>query len=144
MNNNEKLAVLEEILCRAAEQLGDITPIVLERFFARSPGSKALFDHHGGQNSKRVQADMVESVLYCLMVWFERRTEIEIMFGHTVPHHEMLNISPDDFAGLLASTMEVIEQTIPASNTTQQAVWAELKTDLLALVSSSSLAELGI
>jgi hypothetical protein len=143
MDATEKLAVVERILDDAADELGDPTPLVLERFHRAFPAGKALFCHHGGRNSSRMEADMVRSVLYCVMIWFERPAEVEIMFNHTIPHHEMLNIDTGYFSGLLAATLDVIGETLPAGDETRQAVWSELETQLLVLVEASSLASLG-
>lgn len=144
MNNTEKLTILEEILYKAAEDLGDINPKVMEEFYVAYPEALALFIEHGGQRRERLENDMVESALYCLMAWFESPSEIEIMFSHTVPHHEILNIPPEFFSGLLLATMSVIEKTLIDSDEVKLAVWSELKTKLLSLVNDSSLASLGM
>lgn len=139
MNNTEKTAVLEDILTHAADTLGDITPLVLERFFHNHPEAQELFKYHGSTNSGRMAEDMVASATYCLTAWFERPEEIEAMFCHTVPHHEILNINKSHFSGLLAATMQVIEDTLPDDSAAQKAVWKELNDRLLALVDTFSL-----
>lgn len=139
MDATEKLAVVEGIL---ADEVGDLTPVVLERFHRAFPAGQALFCHHGGRNSSRMEADMVRSVLYCLMIWFERPAEVQVMFNHTIPHHQMLNIDTGYFSGLLAATFDVIGETLPAGDQTRRAVWSELETRLLALVEASSLTSL--
>jgi hypothetical protein len=142
MNNSAKLQVLESVLERAADELGDITPAVLSNFYNAHPGSRELFGHHGGQNMSRMEADMVESALYCLMTWFDRPVEIEIMFTHTIPHHEMLDIPVDQFAGLLESTIRVLGETLPADDKQGALVWSELEHSLLELARNSSLSTL--
>ena len=144
MNNTEKLAVLEEILYKAAEDLGDINPRVMEEFYLAYPAALPLFIEHGGMKKDRLENDMVESAVYCLMSWFENPAEIEIMFSHTVPHHEILNIPPEFFSGLLMTTMSVIEKTLTDSDEVKLAVWTELKTKLLSLVNDSSLSSMGM
>lgn len=142
MKDSDKLQELESILERAAAELGDITPLVLSDFYSLHPGSRELFGHHGGQNMSRMEADMVESALYCLMTWFDRPAEIEIMFTHTIPHHEMLDIPVEQFAGLLESTLRVLGETLPADDSRGARIWNELETSLLELAKSSSLSTL--
>lgn len=144
MNNSEKLQVLESILERAANELGDITPVVLADFYSLHPGSRELFGHHGGQNMSRMESDMVESALYCLMTWFDRPAEIEVMFTHTIPHHEMLDIPVEQFAGLLQSTLRVLGKTLPDGDNRDTRIWGELESSLLELAQNSSLSTLGM
>jgi hypothetical protein len=142
MANSDKLQVLESILERAADELGDITPLVMADFYSLHPGSRELFGHHGGQNVGRMEADMVESALYCLMTWFDRPAEIEIMFTHTIPHHEMLNIPVEQFAGLLESTIRVLGATLATDDSSGACIWGELEDSLLKLAKNSSLSTL--
>ena len=144
MNNTDKLEVLESILDRAAGELGDVTPAVLAHFYTLHPGSRDLFGHHGGQNRSRMEADMVGSALYCLMTWFDRPAEIEIMFTHTIPHHEMLDIPVEQFTGLLESTIHVVGDTLPADDSVSATVWRELENSLLELARNSSLSTLSL
>ena len=144
MTKSEKQAILEEILYRAADETGDLTPVVMKRFYEGFPESRSLFEHHGGKNCRRMEADMVESALYSLMTWYESPAEIEIMFGHTIPHHELLNIPVDIFDGLLTITLAVIEESLDPTNRDHREVWRELEISLHGLVKSSSLSSLGI
>lgn len=144
MNNDEKLSVVDRILENVADQLGDISPLVLDRFHRDHPEAKALFSHHGGSRTTQLENDMVESAVYCLMIWFESPAEIEVMFSNTVPHHELLKIPAELFSSLLETTHNVIEKTIPERDQPSQRVWAELKRTLVELAKASSLESLNL
>lgn len=142
MDRKEKLAVIEEILDWAGDKLGDITPRVRERFFAVHPDGKALFIRHGGRDPSRLEGDMIESALFCLLNWFERPGEVESIFRDTVPHHEILEIDAKHFSGLLRAVFDVIGDVMPACRPDWYRVWGEARTELLDLAEGSSLSAL--
>ena len=81
----DEQALLDAILERAAEELGDITPLVLDRFYARFPEARDRFEALWPGNAGALEGDMVERALYCIMMWIEARSEIEIMLRESVP-----------------------------------------------------------
>ncbi|MFA5493955.1 MAG: hypothetical protein WC247_04185 [Porticoccaceae bacterium] len=133
-----KLAQLEEILERAAERLGDITAPVLALFYVRYPGARQAFVDHGCGYTERLEHGMVDSALYCLMTWFERPLEVEIVFADTVPHHQLLDIPVAYFAGLQEAVVDVIGQAVDAGDSESLALLAELKREILALIDKYS------
>lgn len=135
MRTELKNELLESSLERAAEVLGDVTGPVMAEYYAKHPQARISFKEHGLGNSVKLEAEMVESVIYCLMNWYDRPDEIRIMFGSTVPHHEhALNVSNEWFAGLISAAIEVISSTIPASRRDELGVWQEIHAGLEALV----------
>ena len=133
-----KHQIVESALERAAEQLGDVTPLVMARFFARCPGAEASFVHHWPHNPARLQAEMVDNALYCIMTWFERRTEIEIILYTSVPHHvETLKIPAEWYRELLGATVDILAETCPADAAEEAALWVELRTALTGLVDAA-------
>ncbi len=135
MQKHQKNMLLENSLERAAERLGDITGPVMSRYYANHPQAKASFDEHGLGNAVRLEAEMVESVLYCLMNWFGRSEEIRIMFGSTVPHHEdTLNVSSDWFSGLVDAAIAVIRETVPATQISERQILQEIHEGLGSLI----------
>ena len=130
----ERNALLNASLERAAEQLGDITPKVMERYYARLPEASTHFDYYGHDSHQRLEGDMVEQVLYCLMEWYSSPGEIEVLLGSTIPHHlETLKVEPKAFAELIDAVCSIIRDTIPTENTSECAVWDELRNELLSL-----------
>ncbi|WP_339826129.1 hypothetical protein [uncultured Parasphingorhabdus sp.] len=135
MQTKQKNELLEASLERAATILGDITEPVMTQYYASHPGAKISFQDHGLGNSVKLEAEMVESVIYCLLNWYERPEEIRIMFGSTVPHHKhALNVSTEWFAGLIDAAITIISDTIPETSAEELTVWAEIRTGFQTLV----------
>lgn len=128
MDRAEKMALLDCGLMRAAEAIGDITPVVMARYYARYPEAAASFDHHGLGNTKSLEGEMVENCLYCVMHCIERPTEVEILLDTSVPHHHFtLDVPIVWYQGLLDTVIDVIAETVPAEAADEQRVWAEIR-----------------
>ena len=135
MNTAEKAALIEDILMRAAEHVGDITEPTMAAYYARCPAGEAAFEHHCLGQRSRLEGQMVENSLHCLMNWLESPGEIEILLGESVPHHrDTLNIPPNWYSDLIEATAEVVAATIPAENSTERALWSEIRNDLRELI----------
>jgi hypothetical protein len=107
--------LLDRILQRAADRLGDLRPDVMARFYARFPEAPALFETESAGHREVLEGQMVEQTLYCLMTWVERPVEVRIVLQSTVPHHEAaLHASDRLFTGFLDAVVETIAGTIPA------------------------------
>jgi hypothetical protein len=127
----EKLALLERGLMRAAEMIGDITPVVMARYYARYPDAAVSFDHHGIGRTAALEAGMVDNCLYCVMYCIERPTEIEILLEGSVPHHHFtLNVPAAWYQGLLDTVIDVIVETVPANTADEQQLWEEVREQL--------------
>jgi hypothetical protein len=134
----EKKALLEAGLERAAEQVGDVTRPVMDRYYLRFPEARTAFEQLWPGKRQELEGEMVERVLYCLMTWFESPGEIEILMTGSVLHHnDTLRVPPDWFSGLIEETAEVIVETIPPANAPERAVWEELRRELHGLVEQS-------
>ena len=138
MSDQEKLAVVEQILTRAAEGVGDITAPTMASFYQRFPEARSAFEQHGGANINKLEGEMVEQALYCLMCWFDSPAEIKILLAGSVPHHEtVLDVQPEYYQGLLVAAAEVIQATIPSGNKEELLVWQLLSDDLAELILTS-------
>jgi hypothetical protein len=134
MNVEEKKALLHSSLERAAEQLGDITPHVMAAYYARHPGARQRFEELHPGNPGRLEGEMVEQVLYCLMEWYDSPGEIEVIFMTTVPHHvDTLHVWSGYFSDLITAVCETVVATITPAQVGERAVWQELERDLLEL-----------
>ncbi|MEP2101825.1 MAG: hypothetical protein ABJP02_09980 [Parasphingorhabdus sp.] len=129
---------LETSLERAADELGDITDPVMKRYYELHPDARASFREHGLGNTVKLEAEMVESVVYCLMNWLESPQEIRIMFGSTVPHHEeTLHVESNWFSGLVDAAVHVIAATIPEAQQEERALWEEIHQGVNALIADA-------
>ncbi len=135
MDIKTKMHLLETALERAAARLGDITEPVMTRYYENHPAAEKSFREHALGNTRKLEAEMVESVVYCIMNWLERPQEIRIMFGSTVPHHEeTLLVSPDWFNGLVDAGVAIIRETIPAGEDQERVVLEEIHKGLTGVV----------
>jgi len=135
MNTAEKSALIEEILMRAAEQVGDITAPAMDAYYRRYPEVKAAFEAHGLGKRTQLEGQMIENALHCLMHWFESPGEIEILLiGSVLHHNDTLHVSTDWYGDLIETTAEIIAETIPADNTAELAVWNEVRSGLRAVI----------
>ena len=109
MNTAEKSALIEEILMRAAEQVGDITAPAMDAYYRRYPEVKAAFEAHGLGKRTQLEGQMIENALHCLMHWFESPGEIEILLiGSVLHHNDTLHVSTDWYGDLIETTAEII------------------------------------
>ncbi len=139
MGSAQKLAVVEQILSRVVEDMGDITQAVIALYYQRLPEARERFQYHAQGNIDNLQGEMVAQALYCLMTWFESPGEIEILLLGSVPHHsETLKIPSTFYRELINATAEVVESTIPTENSEQLAIWREVRSQLQNLVDQSA------
>ncbi len=137
--SRERQAAVDAALERAAERLGDVVPLVMAAFYARFPDARASFVHHASWHPERLEAEMVDNALYCAMTWFQRRSEIEIIFDQSVPHHQhTLKIPPEWYGGLIEATLDVLEPTVPVDAGEERAAWAALRAGLLDRIASNA------
>lgn len=140
--DSARMALLETVLTRAAEQLGDLTAPAVQLFYRRFPEALAAFEHHGLGKRERLEAEMVETALYSVMTWVERPIEVSIMLHGSVPHHRnTLHVRPEWYSGLLNSLIDLLAGTIPAGRANEEALIADVRRGLLATI-AESLAEL--
>lgn len=133
--DTRRQALIEAGLERAAEIVGDVTGPVIAAYYRRFPEARASFEHHDPRTPHRLEAEMVENALYCVMNWFERRTEIEILLDQSVPHHSAtLAVPPDWYSGLIAAVIEVILPTVPEEASDEREAWAVLGVALAARI----------
>ena len=135
-------ALLEQILESAAEMLGDITPATLELYYARYPLARQAFVEHGCGYTQRLELEMVDSALYCLMIWFARPLEVDIIYSDAVPHHELLNIPAEFFVGLQEALVDVIDQTVASADWESKTLLAQMKCQMISLINSCSIQQL--
>lgn len=135
MQNTEKAALVDNILMRAAEHIGDITAPAMAVYYRRHPEAQAAFEAHGLGSRAHLEGMMIENSVYCLMNWVNSPGEIEILLGGSVPHHnDTLQVPPDWYGALIEATAEVIAATIPAENNAELAVWNEVRRDLRGVI----------
>lgn len=130
-----RLALLEAVLTRAAEDIGDLTRPAMERFYKEHPEAEAAFERLGYGQRARLEAEMVDTALYCLMTWLEREAEISFLLYDSVPHHDQtLKVSPEWYRGLLGSVIDIVVSAIPADAADEIALMEEIRHGLFAAI----------
>ncbi|MCK9543263.1 MAG: hypothetical protein M0R03_14675 [Novosphingobium sp.] len=130
-----KAELLEAVLMRAAETLGDLTGPTMGLFYERYPDALAAFEHHGFGKRERLEADMVDTALYCVMTWLERPAEVAIMLYGSVPHHRnTLKVHTEWYRGLLSSLIDLVAGTVPAGAATDAALVEDIRAGLFGAI----------
>lgn len=138
MYSQEKLTTVEQILTRAAEEIGDITAPVMSLYYERFPGARDHFEHHRQGDISLLEGEMVERAVYCLMTWFESPGEVEILLSGSVLHHnDTLKVAPEFYGGLINATADVLEGVISSENASEVSTWLELRSELQQIVGNS-------
>jgi hypothetical protein len=108
--------LMEAILQQAADELGDITEAVMALYYSRQPEASAVFQQLATGEVVKLEANMVDSALYCLMTWTVRPAEVEITYMDVVSHHQYLGIPLSVFIDLQIAVVDVVKNVIPDSN----------------------------
>ncbi|MCB2049589.1 MAG: hypothetical protein KDE32_15390 [Novosphingobium sp.] len=110
----------------------------MDRFYAAIPEAKERFQFHQPVKREKLEGEMVEQALYCLMRWHTSRSEIEIILATTVPHHLVaLDIPFEQFSGMVDAVCDVVAGTIPAGDEAEQRVWNDLHREIAAFMFES-------
>ncbi|WP_374530937.1 hypothetical protein [Novosphingobium sp.] len=134
---DSRLPLVEAALEHAAEVLGDVTPLVMAEFFTRYPEAEASFAHHAPHNPAKLEAEMVENALYCLMTWCERRAEVEIILQTSAPHHnDTLQVPYAWYSSMIAATGAVLARA--SRDEGERSLWQDLCAELEAAVASAA------
>lgn len=127
--------LVDRILERAADALGDLTPLVMERYYAAMPQAMERFEFHQPVRREKLEGEMIEQALYCLMRWHRERSEIEIILATTVPHHLFaLAIPLELFTGMVDAICEVVAGSIPTDNADELQCWHGLHREMTAFM----------
>lgn len=133
-DTQDDLELVDEILTRAADEMGDITEPVMALYYQQHPDAKESFEQHGAGNREQLEGMMVGNALYCLMYCLRSPEEIRILLRDSVPHHdETLKVPPVWYLDLVDVTAELIEGTIPEGNEAEARVWAQVRQSMKAL-----------
>lgn len=132
MNTDEKRTLIERCIEIAAETVGDITRPVIEHYYRNYPGIAPIFDELSYGEPEQLEGSMVETTLYCLMMWYERPVEIRTMLAETVPHHShTLNVPLDAQVGFLESVVAIIAGSLPVTASAERNALEELRDELV-------------
>jgi len=134
MAPSSKMQLLDTIMERACDILGDVTPHVFNLYYVTFPEARAHFVKHARSKCGQLEGQMVEQILYCLMEWPESPEQVKIILLDCGPHHvETLDIPPGLFCGLIDAVCNVIDKTIPQQEEDEKALWKSIHNDVRAV-----------
>ena len=137
MSKPSDAELIDRCLEFAAEKIGDLHPPVLQKYYDRLPDVKAEWARHG--NSKDLEHSMVEQALYCMMTWFERRNEVEIVLRDTVPHHlDTLHIPMPYLAELFHVLIDVVKEALPVTAEAEASTLNKLNEEIQQLLQEAA------
>lgn len=106
MTNEEQTASIIATMELVAEQAGDVTPAIFERYFARCSDSRALMDHM----DEHMLGRMMDQVLLLLMESGEEELESYIEFE--TASHRSYGVKPHMYESLMLAVQDVISQSL--------------------------------
>ena len=125
------LAHLERALEIAADVVGDIVPPAMALFYERFPQARASFEHHGVGATEKLEREMVDNALYCLMTWPLRKSEVQILLYGSIPHHKnTLEVSEQWYLGLIDAVVDVITGALPNDAREERAALSGIRAGL--------------
>ena len=136
----DELQLLDAIVERAAEQLGDVHPQILAYFFAQHPEAKQVFTHHGGAHQTSMQHAMVDWGLYCLFCWLEHTPEAKNVLTDAARQHKSKHIDLEITHALMTSIFFIIGQSICDESSAERQLWNRLEAEIIqCLIQAESL-----
>jgi hypothetical protein len=117
-------------LARVADEVGDITQPLIDRFYAAHPDARAAFTAPGLGSREKLEAEMVGNFLYFVMTWFERPGEIRNILYTSIPHHAAaLGVTADWYRGFIDSGIDLIIDALGDGITaaTDRAAWEDMR-----------------
>ena len=133
----ERVALAHASLARLADQRGDVTVPVLERYYAVMPDARRSFIDHGLGDVAGLEARMVAESFYLLLRWVEEPSATRIDQATTIVHHnDTLAIGPRWYMGLVDAALEVLLETVPPEAVDEQAMWQELRREIALFIDS--------
>lgn len=129
----------ETCLEYAAEEVGDITPKVIELLYQRQPeASQTFLRHVPGTTLKALQGSMVEETLYCFMTYPTNPLEIELILESTISNHiETLNIAAPLMQAMFQALHDAVLSSVPETAMPERKAWSELHSQLQDLIARS-------
>ena len=126
--------LMERALEYVSESVGDVVPVVLERYYHYHPEAEKVFRDFGFEEYQRMAQSMVDEVLHCIITWADEPAEVKSVIAETVPHHRSLKIPDQLLITLLDVVLDVLVTGLPTGAGQERAllerVGLELKAEI--------------
>lgn len=131
----DRVALVQAGLERLAEQRGDITQAVLDRYYAEQAGARESFLHHGEGDLHGLEARMVSESIYLLLRWVEEPAAVRIDQASTIVHHnDTLKVGPRWYMGLIDAVLAIVLETVPTGATHERETWQGIRSEIAAFI----------
>jgi hypothetical protein len=132
----DREALVREGLERLAEERGDITAEVLERYYAAQPDARQSFERHGLNDIAGLEARMVSESVYLLLRWVEEPNAVKIDQATTIVHHnDTLDIGPRWYMGLVDAVLDILVEAA-SDKPEERAVWQAIRSEIARFIDS--------
>ena len=137
----DRQALVRESLVRLADERGDITAEVLERYYRAQPDARGSFERHGLNDLPGLEARMVSESVYLLLRWVEEPVAARIDQATTIVHHnDTLDIGPRWYMGLIDAVLDILleaaELEAAEERPEELATWQAIRTEIARFIDS--------
>jgi hemoglobin-like flavoprotein len=132
----DREGLVRESLERLAQQRGDITAEVLERYYTAHPGARQSFERHGLNDTAGLEARMVSESVYLLLRWVEEPVAARIDQATTIVHHnDTLDIGPRWYMGLIDAVVDILVEAA-GDAPDERALWETIRKEIARFIDS--------
>ncbi len=132
----DRATLVRERLERLAEERGDITAEVLERYYAAQPDARQSFERHGLSDIAGLEARMVSETVYLLLRWVEEPGAVKIDQATTIVHHnDTLDIGPRWYMGLVDAVIDILLEAA-VDRPDERAAWRAIRSEIARFIDS--------
>ena len=132
----DRAALVRAGLERLAEERGDITAEVLERYYAKLPDARQSFERHGLNDVSGLEARMVSESVYLLLRWVDEPVAVRIDQASTIVHHnDTLDIGPRWYMGMVDAVLEILLEA-SRERREEHAVWQAIRIEIARFIDS--------
>jgi hypothetical protein len=132
----DREALVRESLKRLADERGDITAEVLDRYYRAQPDARGSFERHGLNDIPGLEARMVSESVYLLLRWVEEPVAARIDQATTIVHHnDALDIGPRWYMGLIDAVLDILLEAAE-ERPEELATWQAIRTEIARFIDS--------
>jgi hypothetical protein len=129
-------ALVREGLDRLAQERGDITAEVLDRYYTAQPDARQSFERHGLNDIAGLEARMVSESVFLLLRWVEEPVAARIDQATTIVHHnDTLDIGPRWYMGMVDAVLEILIEAA-GGRPEERAAWQAIRSEIARFIDS--------
>ena len=134
-----EMQLLETILERAAEELGDVHPQIIRYFFSQCPEAEEVFTQHGGIHRIAMQNAMIDWGMYCLLCWLDNVGEAKNALTDAAHRHKSSQIDSRFTRTLMESMFTVLGRGVSLEDVAEQRLWHRIESEIIRFLMQAEL-----